>query len=191
MPSPALHSAIGVAAVQFAPRERRTWRLYLLAVAASNLPDLDILPGIVAGELLKFHHFFSHSPAFAIGSALIFAAIASRAAGQEFKTCLPMFLFVCLSHPALDLITYDRFGITGGQPYGLPLAWPLTGHRWGPFAEIFPGLLASNHLKDWLVGENFKIVARELALGAALVLGARIAHQQAGEPEYSLESQDA
>jgi inner membrane protein len=109
-------------------------RLLLAGVAASVLPDLDVIGfklGVAYGDELG-HRGFSHSLAFALGVGGLAAAVAPWLRTTRWVA----FLFVaiaCASHGLLDMVT------NGGK--GIALLWPLTDARLflpHPFIEVSP-----------------------------------------------------
>jgi hypothetical protein len=90
VPSPIAHSLIGLAIGVAALRPRgkparvtlRTRALPLLGFAAlANAPDLDFVPGLLAGDLNRYHHGPSHSMLWALGFAL-WAGLLARWGGD-------------------------------------------------------------------------------------------------------------
>lgn len=98
-------------------------RLLLAGVAASMLPDADVLGfylGIPYGDALG-HRGFSH----ALMSAAVIGLLAGLAApafkSTRLKACL--FIAICMaSHGLLDMLT------DGGK--GVAVFWPFTEHRY-------------------------------------------------------------
>ena len=79
MPSPILHTAAAASVARLGLRERFTWRDAALFAALANLPDVDFIPGLLAGEPLRHHHGITHSLAFAAAaSAGAFLALKRR-----------------------------------------------------------------------------------------------------------------
>lgn len=119
MATPVGHFLIGLSITQVfarSPIERRRG-LWLATVAC--VPDLDVLPGLVVGNMAQFHHGASHS----LAVAAIFAIAGSLLLGRkEWKYSLELLLLFFLlyaSHAILDFFTFDR-----APPYGVPLFWP-------------------------------------------------------------------
>src|ERR1051325_2574233 len=115
MPSPVGHSLAGLIAYQIAPEidglaRRQVIAWYLLA---ANAPDLDFLPGLMAGDPNRFHHGVSHSS----GLALLFAIAVSlllRLRQREWRwKQFFVFLGLWLSHLILDYLSEDS-----SPPYG-------------------------------------------------------------------------
>jgi inner membrane protein len=105
-----------------------SWRLVALYVLAANAPDLDFVPGLVAGDLSRFHHGPSHS----IGFAILFGILASLFFARRLWAFL-IGSFVYLSHVILDFLVQDPT-----PPHGVPLFWPFSYEYYmAPFA-FFP-----------------------------------------------------
>src|SRR5206468_12228470 len=102
----------------------------------------------LVGQPMMFHHAASHSAAFAVIVAVLLSLIpwTGRAQAAPYRRRLALLLIVALSHPFLDLLTYDKFDNFGRDPYGLMLAWPFSSMRWGPVSDVFPGVFIS---ADW------------------------------------------
>jgi len=138
MATPVGHSLIGYAIYHFlVPREDHQPALLLVAVVTANAPDLDFVPGILAGAPAMYHQGVSHSLAFAavagVTGAMMLRAVAGTVARLGFLLC-----FLCYaSHLVLDM-----FGPDARPPYGIPLFWPLTDHT---FLSPVPLLLGVHH----------------------------------------------
>ncbi|MBI5202163.1 MAG: metal-dependent hydrolase, partial [Elusimicrobia bacterium] len=72
MPTPLLHSAVGAAVARAALRDRLTAKAALLGALVAILPDFDLVPGVLIGHPIRFHHEVTHS--------IVFAAFAAFAA---------------------------------------------------------------------------------------------------------------
>lgn len=134
MPSPAGHSLIGLAigAAWLLPRGpapeilRAAWRArgpLLGCVALANLPDLDYLPGMLAGELNRCHHFYTHTPGWcalvALGAWCLLRA--RRGPVPPRPAVLGWLLLLLGSHLLADFVTEDK-----RPPIGIMALWPLT-----------------------------------------------------------------
>ncbi len=53
----------------------KEWKEVLFFLILANLPDLDFLPGIVSGDLNRYHHGASHSIGFCLLTGVITAGI--------------------------------------------------------------------------------------------------------------------
>ena len=143
--------------------DRLPWQetLGLLAVAAflACLPDLDYLPGLLVGELNRYHQLFTHS--------LAFCAVASAVAAWALRrTPLrpPSVAAIVFSHLLFDLLTEDA-----RPPIGIPLLWPFSDK---PFqiAPLVPRWEKLSVAQALTSPANLRPVAVELATGLAILL---------------------
>ena len=176
MPSPVGHSLAGLIAYQIAPEIDGMARGQVIAwyILAANAPDLDFLPGLMAGDPNRFHHGFSHSS----GLALLFAIAVSlllrlRQREWRWKQFL-VFFGLYLSHLVLDYLGEDH-----SPPYGVPLFWPASQayymsptplfpdiHRSNATAGFFPSLFSAHNL--WSVSVECLVLAPLLLVAYAL-----------------------
>ncbi len=133
MPLPLAHSLAAAAVYKGLDADGRfiAWKRLLLAVVIANLPDLDLIPGILVGEPNRYHHVgFSHSVIFAAVAAVV-AGLAAAAVGRSWPTwwdrvsgaagtALMVGLLVG-SHILLDTLNRDL-----RPPAGPPIFWPLS-----------------------------------------------------------------
>lgn len=129
MPTIITHPALPVALAFGAGRNIIPTRLLLAGVAASVLPDLDVLAfhfGIPYAAAFG-HRGFSHSVLFALIAAAIGAGIARWLDSTPLRTFL--FLFCAtVSHGVLDAFT------TGGL--GIAFLWPWSDARFFAPAQV-------------------------------------------------------
>ena len=188
MPSPVGHTLIGAAlcAAWLLPRgparewpsriaaRRGTW---LAGLALANAPDLDYLPGILAGEINRFHHNATHSAGWvlltAAGLWLVWHAAKPAAAGRrEFAFLLSLLA----SHLAADWLTADH-----SPPVGIPLLWPcLDTYVLSPITVFLH--LEKATWADMLQWHNVRAVLREMAIGLPL-LAAVLATRMRAHPK--------
>jgi inner membrane protein len=127
MPSPIGHSLMGLIIHRAAgkPIAVSQWRYMALSVLGANAPDLDFVPGLLVGELGRYHHGPSHSIALAICFGIVSSLLFSR---KCFAFLMGSGLY--LSHVLLDYLIQDP-----SPPYGVPLFWPLSYEYYmAPFA---------------------------------------------------------
>ena len=119
MPSPILHLAAGAAICSFERRsvERNGWRFVLPVMAASILPDFDVLPGLLIGDPNRFHSTYSHSVGFAAVAAALSALLIKT---QRWRVAFWVFVS-WTTHCLLDGLMVD-----GRLPYSVPLFWPFS-----------------------------------------------------------------
>ncbi len=172
MASPVGHSLSGLGLYLLASAGRGG-RLFPPAETAavlmlSNLPDLDLLPGILVGDSSRWHHLATHSLLFAAALSVCIMAAAvlikwTRGPGRRWAGLGGSLVVL---HIMLDYFTADN-----RPPYGLRLFWPLgdgfyiAGRTFldsvvrGPWSPDLPGI--------WL-----KIAARETLIFGAFFLAA-------------------
>jgi hypothetical protein len=105
----------------------RHWQPMALYILAANAADLDFLPGLLIGDLARFHHGPSHSIGFVILFGFFVSAFSSR---KSFVFVVSSVLY--LSHLFLDYFVQDP-----SQPFGIPFLWPFShGYYMAPFAFL-------------------------------------------------------
>ena len=171
MPSPIGHSLVGLTVHLATSRQDQSfcWRRMALCVFAANAPDLDFIPGLLAGEPDRFHHGASHS----LGFALVFAILISLfLRGMKIDWVRSPFLILLglySSHLALDYLSIDT-----APPYGLPLLWPATHKYYIAAFPFLPDIRRDNStayfLPSLVSGHNLWSVALESFLLAPLLL---------------------
>jgi inner membrane protein len=167
MPTPLAH---GVAGYAFGRTARDDWRAPLRLTAAAfiiaQLPDFDFLPGLLIGDVGKYHRGPTHSlvgaALVAFPLALILWRLAPRFMGQgaarSYWSWYAFALPVYASHLILDLLSPDTVGSVG-----LRLWWPMSNNyvaaplplpetlrgfldlQFGPGSGAFFGTLFSRH----------------------------------------------
>jgi len=132
------HAAAGYLVYEAArPTPRHRLELLAAAVVLANAPDLDFVPGLVAGVPGAFHRGPSHSMAAALLVALAAAAVAwwRRGDRREVTWWAGFAAAAYGSHLLVDFLTVDAV-----PPYGAPFLWPVSmrffhsGSSW--FGEI-------------------------------------------------------
>ena len=100
MALPLAHSLVGFILYDLIADERGKWSLGMIClfIFIANLPDLDVLPGLLVGDANKFHrHYLSHS----VGASMIFGALAAAIFSflkqKPFMTYFLVFSCVCFS----------------------------------------------------------------------------------------------
>ena len=168
MPMPLLHSAVGIAAVRFASRGNASRRALAIAAAIAILPDFDLLPGLLLGDPIRFHHGVTHS----ILWAVVVAWAASRLLWDEREEIWRArrfwtLLAVALSHPGLDLFNYEEPVVT--HLAAQRLFWPLHTAVW-PVAQLFSSAPIPADPRLWLSSAFFSVLGREIVLSSGLLL---------------------
>jgi inner membrane protein len=161
MPSPVGHSLMGLVIYRSTGRSigAPEWRLMALYIFVANAPDLDFLPGLLVGDLSRFHHGPSHS----IGFAILFGMICSCFSSKRLHTFV-MGSILYFSHVILDYSIQDP-----SPPYGVPLFWPISqDYYMAPFAFLpkfdYRPDLTQSFLSAVFSFANLMTVATELLL---------------------------
>jgi len=177
MPSPIAHSLLGLGCGLACLGGRRflggrkscvpAWLLLLGFTALGNAPDSDFIPGILAGELNRFHHGPTHSIVWcalvAFGVWCLWRGI-EGAGGWIFAWLMAT---VGL-HLAADWCTAD-----GAEPFGIPALWPVANSYFKAPVDVFASMEKQTL---WAIFQqtNLKPALRELALTLPLLLMALI-----------------
>src|SRR5687767_6116382 len=105
MPTPIGHSLVGIAIGLVAGRSltRKTWSSCLITVALANLPDVDFIPGYLAGNPREYHWTATHSLAAALTMGALVGAVVRRRGGR-FGPAFAAAGAAYLSHILLDLL---------------------------------------------------------------------------------------
>lgn len=138
----------------------------LLAVA----PDLDFVPGWIAGQPALYHQGVSHS--FAAAGLVAGAAALLISRGRDALRCFGWLFAAYASHLAIDWLAGDT-----RPPIGMPLFWPLTDATYISPVPILPGISHSPMgvegraawLASLLDGYNAYAVGIELLVCAPLL----------------------
>lgn len=124
MPTPIGHSLAGALIFILFARTGKLlekWRWVFLAAFVAVLPDLDFIPGWLAGNYNSFHRGISHS----VGGGLLITTLiwVLLRRTREFPPARLFVFVLCLygSHLALDFFARD-----GAPPHGLKLLWPFS-----------------------------------------------------------------
>jgi membrane-bound metal-dependent hydrolase YbcI (DUF457 family) len=167
MPSPIAHVSVGYAvwiclrdrsSSALTPRLRDTWLALPAALFLSLLPDVDAVPGILLGELHRFHNNLTHSILAACLAAVVCGWIARGLHAVRPALWFRLALLCCGSHVAMDYFT-------GGR--GVLLFWPFSISRFQSPVILFHGLKWSAHLRD---GTHLVTLLNELLFAASLLL---------------------
>ncbi len=153
MPSIITHTAVPIAIACAAGTRKVPPRLLVTAMAASILPDADVI-----GFFFKVpyahvfgHRGFFHSPLFALMASL-FGALAWRKLGTSYKSVFVVLFLSMVSHGVLDAAT------SGGL--GIAFLGPFSNHRyflpWHPIAVSPIGV--SQFFSSW----GLRVIQSEL-----------------------------
>ena len=102
---------------------RKDW---LALILASCLHDLDFIPGLIAGDVILYHHYATHS--------LFFSVCLAGACWLINRRYFLLLLLAAVIHPLLDIMTYDFYQVYD-RHWGIPLLWPFSDRQfWPPIA---------------------------------------------------------
>ncbi len=159
MSSPIAHSLAGLGIGFLSWRKvfkaPLTWKSVLFCVIMANLPDFDVIPGFFAGDINRYHHYYTHTFLFAFAASLAASALARR---NRLKWAYVSFLLV-LSHFVIDYITIDR-----SPPIGLPLLWPFSDIRFKWEFAFLPVVARGRTFISLLNAQNIRTAAIETAV---------------------------
>lgn len=167
MPSPLTHAAMGYAIYRLrrahAPdidslKPRQMPRLLLITIGLSVLPDVDVVPGLLAGDLGRFHNHISNSVFVGLLVAFVFASLAWARYRSSFTFWFTTAALCYELHILMDLLTPGR---------GLMLLWPFTSDRYDLPLKLFYGVHWS---QGWLTFHHVVTLATEfLTIGGVLL----------------------
>ena len=117
MPSPLGHALMGLTIYRaVSGAGSHDWRTAALSVLAANAPDLDFVPGLLTGELGRYHHGPSHSFVFSVLFGILCAVLFTRKVSAFW-----MGFGLYATHILLDYLVRDP-----SPPFGVPLFWPFS-----------------------------------------------------------------
>ncbi len=159
MSSPIAHTLAGLS-VGFLSWRRLfkrsfTWKAALFCVVMANLPDFDVFPGFLAGDINLYHHYYTHSIFFAFIVSLVVFAVAPRERLRWASACL----LLIFSHYLVDYITIDR-----SPPIGLPLLWPFHEARFKWEHAFLPTVARAGTFFSLFNRHNIRTAAIEIAV---------------------------
>lgn len=100
----------------------------MLAVVMAMAPDLDLIPGMVQGQPVRYHGGISHSLGCGILLSLLAAGLWRMA---RLPNNLPTRMVFTISMLAFaSHLLLDMMGPDGREPFGIPLLWPLSDARY-------------------------------------------------------------
>jgi membrane-bound metal-dependent hydrolase YbcI (DUF457 family) len=146
LPSPFAHASVGyliyrITAARQPERARRVFRklplLLVVSLAASLLPDLDAVPGVLTGDFSRFHNNWTHSLAAGLLISLAAAAILARGLRTGFAGWFSVVLLSYEMHVIMDFFTRGR---------GVLLLWPFSMERFTAQVLLFAGVRWSQGL---------------------------------------------
>ena len=110
-------------------------RRYAFAALAAMAADLDFLPGLLIGDINRFHQFASHSFAAAIVCGVVVGLLAPRGLKERIRLAVTGTVLYA-SHLVLDFFNRDI-----RAPFGQPLFWPISDHHYHAGVTVFGGVL--------------------------------------------------
>ena len=146
MPLPVIHTFAGYSIYKLSKKSNSKWRWIPLCVSIflANLPDLDFLPGVLAGEATLFHRGFSHSLMAAFLCGLLVAFLAVTLSQASFKRAFLLSSGAYLSHVLLDLFSAP-----------VTLFWPFSSENVSSPVILFMGggeaIHQISNLKEFIV----------------------------------------
>lgn len=167
MPSPIAHIAVGYAvyricssrSLQHTPlRMERSLKALAATVGLSLLPDLDAIPGVIFGDLDRFHNHLTHSVLAGVAVALAVGAILWLKHRSGFARGFSLVLIAYQLHLVMDFFTRGR---------GVMLLWPFSEERYAPPIKLFYGLQRSN---GWLTIDHVWMLFNELTFAGMVLL---------------------
>lgn len=168
MPSPIAHVAVayGVfSAVQhklLVARQqglKARGRVFLFVIICTMLPDIDVIPGLLLGDLRGIHNGVTNSFVVGAAVALLVSAVAWMSGSKRFGLWFVIALASYELHVLMDYFTADR---------GVMALWPLSSQRFIAPVLLFYGV----HYTEGLFSiHHIWTVISELGF-AAVVVGA-------------------
>ena len=127
MASPVGHTLSGLSLYLLVRGRGAGGRLTVLEAATvvlvSNLPDLDLVPGLLAGDSSLWHHQVTHSFffAFIVSVCILLALVLLKGADKiDGRMVIAAGALICL-HVGLDFFTEDPH-----PPHGSQVMWPFS-----------------------------------------------------------------
>jgi inner membrane protein len=133
MPSPVAHSLMGyiIYLLSTMRASSRKGLLFLVFILVANIPDIDFLPGILMGDIRRFHHGITHSILFSIYFGLLISSVCYLKRIERFNRAFTLAFALYFSH-----ILLDYFVLSPGR--GVPFFWPFSAEKFMIGFVIFP-----------------------------------------------------
>ena len=193
MPSPIAHSTMGYIIYRIyrsrLPQQDTSKgpplpRLLLVTGGLSLLPDLDVIPGILVGDINRFHNNLTHSLTFGLIVAL---AMGGAMLLKQHAGFMRWFLIVLICyelHVIMDYFTIGR---------GVMILWPFSAERYEPAVKLFYGLRRSD---GWFSVQHLWTLVNELGFVVVVgfivqILSKRKRHQPAPLADHKLYRRDS
>lgn len=151
---------------------RRAWarrgELFICLLIA-NAPDFDLLFGLLAGSLNRYHQTVTHTLGWILPAAF-FIWLYGKLARKNNPALAGGFVFLLLaSHLVIDIFTADT-----RPPYGIMLAWPFSEAYWHSAVSVFPAP-AKQTIGEIISLSNLKNAAWEALLALPVVAAVLLA----------------
>lgn len=177
MPSPLAHTAMGYVIYRLSRQGQRPsggtgqarrqeshlgpFPLLLVgAILFSLLPDFDVIPGLLLGDMRGFHNQATHSLIVGLAAAFLAGGLARLAGWGSFWSWFGATLLAYESHVVMDFFTFETRGVM--------LLWPLSAERFEAPVKLFYGVRWSD---GWLSLRHLFTLATELGFAALVLLG--------------------
>jgi membrane-bound metal-dependent hydrolase YbcI (DUF457 family) len=167
--SPVGHALIGIGAAALVAEVTGTPplpALWIGAIVASIVPDLDLIGEVVGPPGRHVHRGATHSLLVLGGLALVGMGTWRLLLGTERIGLGLEWLAALLSHPLFDVITTGLRDGAGG--YGIPLFWPLSSRRWYLVKPIYRSIPRGAYLSS--TREVWRGLSTEVSLLAPLTI---------------------
>jgi len=166
MATPLGHMLAGYAIYSFARGPKAGEQPGLVFLGVFMAPDLDLIPGLLAGQPALYHGGISHSLGFALLISLTVAGICK----MRGKVFLPVFILGFLAYSSHLLL--DWLGPDGRPLFGIPVFWPISNETFLSPVTALPGVsharATDDSIAEWiqeiLSWHNLGAVALEAAL---------------------------
>ncbi len=135
MATPVAHSLTATVVFMVIKKRLPSWRdgLFGLYLLSANLSDFDFLPGLLLGDIERFHRgSTSHSIGFAILCGLLVYTIARWRRAEHPGRIGGLTAGLVGSHVLIDWLTRDP-----SPPTGVPALWPITGEYYTASWPLF------------------------------------------------------
>ncbi|MFC1726029.1 metal-dependent hydrolase [candidate division KSB1 bacterium] len=132
MPSPISHSILTMSFYPLVKSDSRKNNkiLIFLLIFIAVFPDLDFIPGLIMGDLLKFHRVYTHSIFGLVFFSAVSLAVMTLTNPENKTKILIVIILAYFSHLFLDLFGLDTNPENG---IGIQILYPFTEN-----AYIFP-----------------------------------------------------
>jgi inner membrane protein len=169
MPSPIGHTVAGFCGYLLAPKgliPKPPLNTLIASVVLANLPDIDILPGLLLGNPTLFHRQGTHSIAAGIAVGIIVGILASVLGRTCKQASIRLGLWAValfFSHIFLDLLVTDP-----SPPRGVQLFWPFSNDYFISPITVFGGFdyfdSELGMIRSMLTVKNLMTTIREFVL---------------------------